>query len=161
MVDFNAIAEIDSAATNDAKGRALESLVGDLLVSVGGLKPMEYRLRTPSEELDLVLHNHCLNPFMQKWGPIIVVEYKNWFSPVGASEFHIFAEKVRNRAGQCRVGIFVAWNGVTKGFMHEAVRRSRDPYVIVLLERRGIEAAIGTGDTQRYLQQSYSEAVSR
>jgi hypothetical protein len=161
LLGLDAIAEVDCATTNEAKGKTLESLVSDLLVSVGGLKLVASRRRTPSEELDLVFHNHCLNSFMQKWGPIILVECKNWSSPVGASEFHAFAEKVRNRAGQCRVGIFVAWNGVTRAFMHEAVRRSRDPYVIVLLERSGIEEAIRSGDVQGYLQQSYNEAVSR
>jgi len=45
--------------------------------------------------------------------------------------------------------------------MYEAARRSRDPYVIVLLERRGIEAAIRGGDVQGYLRQSCNEAVSR
>jgi len=69
---LDSVVDIDCATTNEVKGRRLESLVSDLLVSVGGLKLVASRFRTPGEEFGSGLLKPLSEPVRAEVGPIIL-----------------------------------------------------------------------------------------
>lgn len=88
-------------------------------------------------------------------------ECKNWKKDVKRSELNVFIEKMKKRNGRCKLGFFVAWNGVTSDFNKELLRITRGEEVVVLLTKEGILSAIKTGAITNYLQHEYSQALLR
>lgn len=68
---------------------------------------------------------------------------------------------MKNRNGRCKLGFFIAWNGVTDNFEKELLRITRGEEVIVLLTKEGIIDAIKTENIMKYLQDEYSKALLR
>lgn len=62
------------------------------------------------------------------------VECKNWSRPVDSSEARDFEVKLQNHRSLVKVGIFVAFGGVTDEFVTEVKRASRSDYHLTLIE---------------------------
>lgn len=67
----------------------------------------------------------------------------------------------KNRSGRCKLGFFIAWNGVTGKFNEELLRFTRGEEVVVRLTKEGIITAVKTGTITKYLQDEYSKALLR
>jgi hypothetical protein len=107
-----------TSATGKAKGDLLEDLLEAIVeISRPKLIVIERNLRTPQEELDLVVTNHLSDPFwVALQSPAIFIECKNWKSAVGIDELRVFETKLADHASLCKVGVFVALHGFTAPF---------------------------------------------
>jgi Restriction endonuclease len=112
LVDL--IEAVESATTNDEKGKALESLAKFLFDSVPSLHCKYRNLRTRSSEIDLVIEYSRSNmaiPLFDELGRYCLVECKNWSKPVGVGSVRDFMGKL----DKCKIkfGIIFSRNGVT------------------------------------------------
>lgn len=101
------------ASTAKAKGDAFEDLICYLFKKIPGISVTRRNQRNvyESEEIDIAFWNEKNSsgvPFLP-W--VILVECKNWSSPVGAEQVSWFDSKMRNRGAE--FGILVAVYGVT------------------------------------------------
>ncbi len=99
------------------EGLALEYAT-KLLLESSGFRVNQHRWRTVSEEHDLVCLKPSRHEFWDKQKPVVLVECKDYRATrLGAKERSRFEEKIRNRKGQCTVGIFISSSGFTKPFL--------------------------------------------
>lgn len=103
----------EKGATTAIQGRALEDLVCYLFSQIPGVTiTRRNRVNTfASEEIDVALWNNCEAAGLFFLPNIILVECKNWSSPVSSVEVNWFDSKLRSRG--LSFGILVAANGVT------------------------------------------------
>lgn len=152
---------VDEARGNVEKGRILEELIRDCFYSVGGIRVIDTNMRTETQEIDIVLENLANSSTWSNNSNLVLIECKNWNSRVGRSELDSFENKIKDRGGECRVGFFVAWNGVTEDFRQQLLRISREPYNIIVLDGEGIKDSLsmeGQGFCQ-YLENMYLESL--
>jgi hypothetical protein len=102
-----------AARTTKEKGDALEELICYLFQTIPGITVTRRNERNAfdTEEIDVAFFNEqtpCGLPFLP-W--IILVECKNWLSPVGSEHVSWFDTKMRNRGVE--FGILFAANGIT------------------------------------------------
>ena len=80
------LADVNNANSANDKGNAFETLAEYLFENINGVKVQGRDVLMDAEEIDLVLWNakteECLNPFDN----VILVECKNWSTPVGAPQ---------------------------------------------------------------------------
>jgi predicted helicase len=100
-----------TAQTNDEKGRSLEDLIQYLMERIPGIEIGVRDVRGDIEEIDFVLLNEQIDPFIKSWENVILVECKNWSKKVGASEVEWFIHKLRRRG--LTNGILIAAEGIT------------------------------------------------
>jgi Restriction endonuclease len=103
----------DGAATNDAKGKALEDLACYLFGQIPGVSITE---RNPlnafaTEEIDVALWNEQDPAGLKSFNAVILVECKFWSKPVGSEQVGWFLKKIENRG--LDFGILLAMRGVT------------------------------------------------
>src|SRR5262245_50010468 len=98
----------DNARSTTAKGRSLEDLVCYLFGKVPGITVTKRNSLNifESEEIDVAFWNKKIARGFYFLPNIILVECKNWSSPIGSSEVSWFNEKLRARAQP--FGILVA-----------------------------------------------------
>lgn len=131
--------DVQRAAGSDEKGRALEELMAVIFEADPGLQVIERRFTTGDEEIDLVLKNNVDQPFWTSLNsPLIFVECKNWSQAVGSAEARDFEMKLQNHRPLAKVGVFVAYGGVTSEFITEIKRASRAEYLLTIVERDDI-----------------------
>ena len=130
---------LDEGSAN-AKGRRLEELILMLMTSVPGFREAYHNLRTPSEEIDVVIRNESEDPFWSKQPAFILCEAKNWSNAVGTPEVDWFVKKIRDRPGA--LGFFFATRGFTEPVTEEARRNRSHGLHIVLLDRPDIQALV-------------------
>ncbi len=146
--------------SNQERGRALEKLMLKFFSEVEGFR-CQPNARTETEEIDICILNGAKDGVFAKESAVILCECKNWKRRVERDELDIFIEKIKNRCRRCKLGFFIAWNGVTGDFVKELLRFSRDEEVVVLLTQEGIVSAIETGSITKYLQDEYFKAITR
>jgi hypothetical protein len=156
----NLVRSVDEAAGANAKGRALETLVALLFGSVLGLKVHRKRVRTKTEEIDVVVLNGSHDPRFEREEAHVLVECKNWTGRCGKNEFVEFEKKMRNRKGRCSVGFLVSWNGFADTFTKEMLRGSHERLLIVPLTGEQIRRAVRQGAFFPVLTSAWDEAVS-
>jgi hypothetical protein len=108
------IERVESAQTNDEKGKTLEALACFLLDGVTSLRCKYKNLRTRSSEIDLVVeYDRSLGQisFFEDFGRYCLVECKNWSKPVGVGSVRDFLGKLDKC--KVRLGIIFSKNGVT------------------------------------------------
>jgi hypothetical protein len=149
----------DKAKSADEKGRVLEQLIAALFQTVPGLSLSDSRVRTETEEIDLVLENHCEDPRLKREGAIILVECKNWSSKCGKNEFVLFKEKIRNRKGRCTIGFLFSWNGFAGTITKEMLRESQGDPLIVPIESEQIRKAVLDGSFWSLLRAAWDKAT--
>jgi len=99
----------DNGATNVVRGQALEDLICYLFGKIPGFKVsardhLDYAI---SQEIDIAIWNDRLI-FLPS---VILIECKNWSSPMSSSEVRDFESKLRDRG--LDFGIIVALRGIT------------------------------------------------
>lgn len=105
-------------STNKARGDALERLVDVLLRAEHEVQVLEKNYRTKEEEIDLILTNGLSHPFwLNQSSAFILVECKNWASPVGVEPLRVLESKLEDRKGAARIGLFVSTAGFTQPFV--------------------------------------------
>jgi Restriction endonuclease len=107
------LAQGDAATTTSEKGKALEDLICYLFEKIPGLCLTERNVKNAyeSEEIDVAFFNDQHVAGLNFLSQILIVECKNWDTPVGSSQVGWLAWKVRRRSLEC--GILVAANGIT------------------------------------------------
>lgn len=124
---------------NDAanKGKYLEELIAKFFSQIKGFEIIE-RKRTKTEEIDIVIANTSGFHLWRSESPLILVECKNWDSPVGKNEYVIFREKLENRRGRATLGFIISANGFTKTFYDEDLRNTKSNLLIIPVELKTI-----------------------
>lgn len=131
----------------NTKGKLLEKLFVGLIQMDGGFMIHECRVRTRSEEIDIVIkpgQEKYVDPFWFRISsPLILLECKNWKDKVGAREIRDFAGKIENRPRLlCRIGFLIAMSGFTSEAEEELVGfRSRD-FILATVTGDQVEALI-------------------
>ena len=114
------------------KGKALEDLLASLLASIDGFIEVGRNVTTATEEIDLVFRNGSQDREWHKESEIIVVECTNWKSQrVGKNEFVLFASKLQNRFGRCKLGFLVCTETFAETIDAETLRYSKTGPLIV------------------------------
>jgi len=144
-------AECLGATEPSEKGRALEGFVAEFLRQIPGfgVRQAGVNLKTKSEEIDVSVRVNG-SPM---YGELVICECKNWASAVGGEPLAYFLEKVRRR--NCRVGIFVALNGVLPAFRKQLESYLKDGITIALLERSDFARLDDNVDPETILRDSY------
>lgn len=126
------LGQLPAAADPDSKGRLLENLVAAIFESHPDFVVAERRYDIGDQEIDLVIRNHLKDGFWRGLkSPLILVECKNWSTPVGAREIRDFETKLRDHQPHAQIGFFIAPGGFSR-HVHEALlRSSREPYQLV------------------------------
>ena len=107
------LAAADAATSNAGKGRAFEEYLCTLFATIPGIEIVERNALNAflTEELDIALWNSGHASGLRFLPNLLLVECKNWSSPVGSSEVSYFAARLRQRG--CDYGFLIAANGVT------------------------------------------------
>lgn len=108
------IESVESAETNQAKGRSLEELAQFLFDRTSSLYCKYRNLQTRSSEIDLVIEydrSTEVIPLFEELGRYCLVECKNWSKPVGVGPLRDFLGKL----DKCKIklGVIFSKNGVT------------------------------------------------
>lgn len=150
---------VETAVSNDDRGRTLEELCSQLLSSIPGFT-VTGRIRTETEEIDISVLNDSTEPRLRREGAIILAECKNWTGTCGKNEFVLFQQKLENRYQRCSLGLLISWNGFTETVTKEMLRSSRDGVLVVPLTGKDIRQAVREGDFRRILAACWDRAVN-
>ena len=152
------IATADKSKKNE-KGQLLEELAVRFFSKINGLKVIE-RIRTKTEEIDLVILNECSEGIFKSESPLILAECKNWTTKkAGKNEYVAFREKLINRRSRAKLGFFISGLGYAKTFFEEDLRNSKDDILIVPLEVSDILETLNDGKSvQEFIEKKYVEA---
>ena len=148
---WNEMQRLKSAAK---KGIALENLCSLILQKIPGWQQIESRVRTDTEEIDLVIINESKKEFWKNFGMLIMVECKNWSTKKkpGKNEFDSFYAKITRRGEKdCRLGFFVSINGVARTFKIELQRIAKENIKIVVLEKDDLWGLVCAEDRSQFL----------
>ena len=104
-------AKSDAAKTKTAKGKYLEDLAVYLFEMVPGISMIarDKKNTYDTEEIDIALWNEQHARGFKTLNFLILVECKNWSSPVGSMEVNWFLTKIKNRA--LDFGVLIAAHG--------------------------------------------------
>lgn len=140
---------VAAARSNNEKGAAFEELSAYVFSALDGVEVTHRNARLPAEEIDLVLWNAQIEPVLRPWNDVILVECKNWSSPVGAQLLDAFIRKLQRRA--CTTGIFVAALGVTGGFINGNGNEIGAARILSSALEQGIRVVVLTLDDLRQI----------
>lgn len=150
---------VDKAQSSDERGRALEELMCRLFESVKGLTVSD-RVRTATEEIDIVIVNGSSEPRLRRESAIILAECKNWSGKCGKDEVVIFQQKIENRSKRCNLGFLVSWNSFTKTVTKELLRGAREESLIVPITGAQIRAAVRDENFHDVVMDAWDKAVT-
>lgn len=158
LIDRLKKATADKSNKNE-KGLLLEELTVRFFSEIKGLKVIE-RIRTKTEEIDIVILNECKEGFLNSESSLILAECKNWTTKkAGKNEYVAFREKLINRRSRAKLGFFVSGLGYAKTFFEEDLRNSKDDILIVPLEVDDIIEILSDGKpVQEFIAKKYVEA---
>ena len=104
-----------------------------------------------SEEIDVAFFNNKAAKGFAFLENLLLVECKNWSSPVGANHVREFTTKLEHRA--CAYGVLVAVNGITgdaqdRTAAHDAVRMALavKKIRVIVITRAEIESWVNSTD---------------
>lgn len=129
-----------------ARGDALEDVIADAFDAIPGLELVSRATKnvSKSQEIDLAFRNRRHPAGLAFFGPEVLIECKNWSTPVGSPEIAWFATKLRR--ADVDTGIVVAALGVTgdpkvpTGAFAELSDARVERLTIVVLERDELES---------------------
>jgi hypothetical protein len=150
---------IEAAKSTDEKGRTLEELMSRLFESISGFS-ISGRIRTATEEIDIMILNDSSDPRFRRESAILLAECKNWSGKCGKDEFVIFREKIENRNKRCSLGFLISWNGFTGTISKEMLRGSREETLIVPLTGKDIRHAVINNNFDEVLFDAWERAVT-
>lgn len=152
------IATADKSKKNE-KGQLLEELSVRFFSKINGLKVIE-RIRTKTEEIDLVILNEANDGILKSESPLILAECKNWTTKkAGKNEYVAFREKLINRRSRAKLGFFISGLGYAKTFFQEDLRNSKDDILIIAIEVDEIIEIMKDGKSvDEFIEKKYVEA---
>jgi hypothetical protein len=126
----------DNATTNAAKGKALEDLIAYVFECVPGVVVTVRNQMNAfdAEEIDVAFWNDGLAAGLRLFDHLLLVECKNWSSPIGYPEVALFNQKLRGRGRP--LGILVAAHGITGD--PESLKNAHSVLAQALVEQREI-----------------------
>ena len=144
------------------KGQLLEELSVRFFSEIEGLVVIE-RIRTKTEEIDLLILNKSTDGIWKSESPLILVECKNWTTKkAGKNEYVAFREKLINRRGRAKLGFFISGLGYAKTFFDEDLRNSKDDILIVPIEVEEMIDVLKNGKSvQEFLENKYISAGNK
>jgi hypothetical protein len=157
----------DKAVTAAARGRALEDLIAYLFELIPGISVTARNELNAfgAEEIDVAFWNEGDPTGLRLFDHLILVECKNWSSPVGYPELAIFLDKLQSRGRP--LGVLIAASGITgapadltraHSVLARALSQGRE---ILVLTRYEIEQMADTDQLVRLLKQKRAQlAVS-
>jgi len=103
----------DNGATNQIKGKAFEDLACYLFQTIPGVSIAVRNKKNAfyNEEIDVAVWNDRIHRGLPFLPNVILIECKNWVSPVGSIEVSWFCQKLQSRG--LDFGILIANNGIT------------------------------------------------
>jgi hypothetical protein len=146
-------AEGDAAIIGHDKGRKLEELVRYVFEKIPGVEFYKSNIinNPGSEEIDVAFFNNKATKGFSFLENLLLVECKNWSSPVGASHVREFTTKLKHRA--CAYGVLIAVNGITgnaqdRTAAHDAVRMALavEKIRVIVITRAEIELWADSAD---------------
>ncbi len=152
------IERVENERNSNAKGRLLEELMCKFFSFVKGFEITE-RLKTETEEIDLVILNKATSSIWRKESSLILVECKNWSGKCGKNELVVFKEKIVNRKGRAKIGFFVSWNGFTETFTKEDLRSSQSDILVIPVTGKDVIEAL-SNSIEKYLERWWISATS-
>ncbi|WP_273319353.1 nuclease-related domain-containing protein [Vallitalea guaymasensis] len=152
------IKDIEIEDNAQRKGALLEELVAKLLTRINGFT-ISQRVRTETEEIDLVVRNRSTDTTWIKESPMILVECKNWSSNIGKNEYVLFKEKLLNRNERSKVGLLISWNGFASTINKESLRNSKEDIVIILLSKEDIYKMVDEDNVLETLTDFYYDTI--
>ena len=127
-------------ATGQEKGHRLERFLAFLFSQVPGFRVLDTKYRTATEEIDIVLQNRRTGGVFQQYStPLILAESKNQTERADKNDYVQFANKIRNRRQAVTVGFFISLSGYTRDCRLEALRDSREAFIIARLDKKDVE----------------------
>jgi hypothetical protein len=153
-----ALERVEGARGTQEKGESLEHLLELLFNTIKGFR-VRNRVRTETEEIDLVIVSSDEVSEFRAEGPIILAECKNWSGHCGKNEFVQFQDKMRNRGERCTLGFLVSWNGFAETITKEMLRSSREKLLIVPLSGNDIKEALRTNTFHDCLIKAWEKAL--
>lgn len=151
---------VETAQSSNEKGLALEELMVRLFNEITDFKVNDIRVRTETEEIDIVLLNNSDDPRYKRESALLLAECKNWSSKIGKNEFVIFKEKIENRKSRCTLGFLISWNGFTDTFTKEMLRGSREQVLVIPIDGKHIKLAIQKQNFTQILLDAFDNAVN-
>lgn len=135
----------DAATTSAQRGKELEDLIAYMFELIPGVSVTARNVMNAfdAEEIDLAFWNDGSAEGLRLFDHLLLVECKNWSTPVGYPELAVFYDKLQSRGRP--LGIFVAANGITgdpeqRTAAHEVLMRALgNGREILVLTRREIE----------------------
>ncbi len=140
------------------KGRLLEELICKMFETINGFK-VNSRVKSPSEEIDIVIENNSTESPWNKESNRILIECKNWSTNCGSKHLRDFAGKLENRRGRCKTGFFISWNGFTEGYRFELARYSKTEFLLIPVTGEQLEFAIQESNIEKHLVEWYNKAL--
>jgi len=150
---------VETAKSTDDKGRSLEELCSRLFSSVPGFS-ITGRVRTETEEIDILVLNDSAEPRLRREGAVILAECKNWTGKCGKNELVVFQQKVENRRGRSSLGVLISWNGFTETTTKEMLRGSREDVLVIPMTGEDIRASVRSGEFLRALLDCWDRAIT-
>ena len=155
------------AKTAPEKGKALEDLVEYVFCTIPGVRFGERDVfnEFDTEEIDLAFWNNKHARGLWFLDPLVLVECKNWSSPVSSIEVAWFIAKLRSRG--LSFGILVAANGVTgdarartdaHSLIYEALSQQLR---LIVITRQEIELIQDTDELIELIQRKLTKLVVR
>jgi restriction endonuclease len=140
------------------KGKSLEEFVAAFLAAIPGFRipPDGVRLRTESEELDVVIEIIGSEHHVQ-YGVLTVCECKNWASKAPGDVLSHLKDKLDARG--CKFGIFVAPGDVLPGFRAKLKSYLVQRVVIALLTGEDFDRLAKGDEPGAILRDSYYATV--
>lgn len=155
------------AGNSDVKGTALEAVVEQTLCLFEGVGLIHRNAEdnAGSLEIDLVLYNNQIPvvglPFLPT---LLVIECKNWASPVNAATVRSFTSKIHSM--RQKFGLLVAANGITGNAQdatnaHAHLRDTfkQDGEIVLVLTRDELCAVASTEELGALLRQKYGKLI--
>jgi hypothetical protein len=150
---------VDAGKTPDEKGRSLEELVAMLFGTIPGFVVNDRRVRTETEEIDIIVLNNSEDPRFKREQAVILIECKNWSSKCGKNEFADLSYKIRNRRGRCSLGFLISWNGFAGTITKEILRESHESTLIVPIDGMQIRDALRNGSFLKTVVSAWDKAI--
>lgn len=148
------------------KGAALEKVVADTLCQLEGVGLIRKNIidNAGSLEIDILLYNQRSRDGLPFLPNHIIIECKNWQSPVNSATLTVFTGKLRKF--RVEFGILVAANGITgdsqdRTAAHAHLRSvyDRDGLSVIVITRNEIEALRNTDDLGVLIREKYGDCI--
>lgn len=111
------------------RGRWLEEIVVQLVADAPGLEVLDVRHKNSYEEIDVIVALTRVSPLLTHWGPLMLVECKNWNEKVGADPVRAFYTKLITKRGTTRLGVILSPSGFTRP-VTDLVRSFHDALIL-------------------------------